>query len=512
MGHRTWLTGFFLAAAVLLAACGSDKLTPGDPTFSSEPDTVFFNTAEAQPRVLFEGRATDNRWVEQVLISFDNAATWHTAEIDPVPSVRDVRWAYLASESDMPSVSNTVLVKVIDQDANENTSSPVSIEKQTGSTIGNLEALFSGASSGDVIALSSGSGGAYGNGVNPLTIPVLTSMTVLGAGYGSALTSGGVAPAVASTATVLEAPLSAASMFSVEEDFALKGVRLVGAITGISVAGTPGGDPYLSVEDCLFDGQDAWAVFAMDDDSQTTFDFMSSIIDASTATSTSRGGIYLENISYNVSGSDLFWQTDPLGPADLSTVGAGVQVVGGTGTVKDCLFVDNGLAIWASGGSPVIASCYISGATAVNSYGINLSGESDSVEISDNTIDGNSGYGLRIGGEMTPKVRRNVISNNEYSGILIDFSGDGADTLNIDLGKTSDFGNNDLFDNIHPGVTGDTQLYVTSTTPAYGTGIPAEWNYWGVASTIVESVVYHGFDAPGRAMVDFSPAFNSEQN
>jgi len=175
MGHRSLLTGFMFMAVLLIAACGSDEAAPGIPTFSSEPDMVFFNTGSAQPGVLFEGRATDNRWVEQVLISFDNAATWHTAQIDPVPSVRDVKWSYFASETDMPSTS-TVLLWAVDQDGNETTSSPVTIEKQTGSTVGNLLTVLTGASAGDVIALSSGHGGAYGDSTAALTVPIDVSL------------------------------------------------------------------------------------------------------------------------------------------------------------------------------------------------------------------------------------------------------------------------------------------------------------------------------------------------
>jgi len=61
--------------AFLFAACGSDKAAPTDPaTTSTIPDIVFFNTNDLSNVVLFEGRATDNTRVEEVLISFDNGA------------------------------------------------------------------------------------------------------------------------------------------------------------------------------------------------------------------------------------------------------------------------------------------------------------------------------------------------------------------------------------------------------------------------------------------------------
>jgi parallel beta-helix repeat protein len=503
----------------LLANCGSDEVAPGVPTFSSDiPDIVFFNTAVSQPVVLFEGRATDNRWVDQVLISFDNGATWKTADIndDPPNTVRDVEWSYLATNADMPSPS-TVLIRVIDRDANETTSSPIVIEKQTGSTIASFQALISSAAADDVIALSSGVGGAYGDGITAFSIPIGTAITVIGAGYGDTVTSGGVMPDVASTATILEAPLSSASIFSVQADVTFRGIRLVGAMSGISVADTPGGNPVLTVEDCLFDGQDAWALMARDSnsgDGSVTVQFLSSIVDASSAGSSTRGGLSLEEVSYEVSDSEFHLMTDPLGPDDSVVMGAAVQAVGGSGDLTESIFEDNALAIWASGGSPLITSCDVSGATATTSYGINLSGESDSVVIRGNTIDGNSGYGMRIGGRMTPKVRGNVISNNELSGILIDFSGPPLDVQKIDLGTTTDFGNNDLFDNTHPDAVPTTaQLFVTSNTTDPGVvQIPAEYNYWGVLSTIVETVIYHGVDVVGRARVDFNPAYDTPQN
>ena len=53
-------------------------------------------------------------------------------------------------------------------------------------------------------------------------------LTVMGAGYGNALTSGGVEPQVSSTATVLRSSAGAGAIFEVSEDLTLKNVRLEG--------------------------------------------------------------------------------------------------------------------------------------------------------------------------------------------------------------------------------------------------------------------------------------------
>jgi hypothetical protein len=508
MKRSVFLISILIVAAALLVDCGSDDLSPGDPAASSViPDIVFFNITGSAEVILFEGRATDNRWIETVLISFNNGATWNTAEIDDDPpnSVRDVHWSYLASDSDMPSPS-TVLIRAIDQDANETTSAPFTVQKASGSTIGSLQSLFSGAADGDVIALSSGRGSAYGNNAAALSIPINVDLTVLGAGYGDTATSGAVPlPAVASTATILEASITSASIFSIEDNFTLRQVRLIGAVTGISIAGTPGGDPFLSIEDCLFDGQDAWAVFAMDDDSEVTVDFLSSIVDASSASSSGRGGLYLEDVTYNVSDSEFHLQTDPMGPSDATVEGAGVQIFGGDGTVTESVFMDNALAIWASGGSPVISFCSVSGATALTTYGINLTGGPGPAVIRRNTVDSNSGYGLRIGGEMELVLRRNAITNNEFSGVLIDSELSNVNLINIDMGTLSDQGRNLLDDNIHPDGNWafDTQVYVTQDTNAGSTPVPANYNYWGyfTISDINTSIVDNGDQGGSRATI-----------
>jgi hypothetical protein len=486
--------------ALFSAACGPDETAPADPGSSAViPDTVFFNVTGNDEVVLFSGKATDNRVVDSVDISFDNGASWHAAEITPDPTIRDVIWSYYATNADMPTTS-TVLIRVADQDDNETISSPVTVGKSSSSTPASLRDVFSTATADDVIALSSGWGSAYGNSNIPIDVPV----TILGAGYGDTATTGGMPlPAVASTATVLEAGISQACIFSVGADLTIKDIRFVGSATAIIVDDV---DATVIVEDCLFDAQDAWAVRAVGDGNTVDIQFLSSGVDMSSgADSTSRGGLYLENVTYEVAYSGFYYMTDPLGPDDDTITGAAVQAVGGSGVITESLFEDNALAIWASGGSPLITSCEVSGATADTSYGINLTGEPGPAVIRRNTIDGNSGYGLRVGGEMELVLRRNAITNNALSGVFIDSSLPNGDLVNIDMGTVDDQGRNLLDDNTHPsGVSGyETQVWVTQDTNEGGTWIPANWNYWGYTtlSDINLSIIDNGDNGGLRATI-----------
>ena len=508
-----------LGLFTFLADCGRDEAAPADPSTTSViPDIVFFNTVDPSAVILFEGRATDNTRVQTVLLSFNNGAVWHTADIDNTSpnTLWNVEWSYLASAADIPATMNTVLLRALDGDANEVTSSPIPLEKQSGAGVSNLEAVFSGAVDGQVIALSSGIGGAYGDSVTALTIPIDVDLTVLGSGYGSTVTSGGLEPLADPVATILEADPATASLFSVDADLILKNIRLLGAESAIRISDNGGSDPQLSVEECLFDKQAAWAVFAEDDNGVVSVEVAVSIVDASQADSSSRGGIYLNNVSYSVDGSAIYFQTDPGGPTDSSVQGAGVQAFEGTGEITETVFDDNALAIWASGGSPVITSCDILG-TASTTNGINLTGGPGEALIRRNTIDGNTGYGLRVGGEMDLVLRKNAITNNGLSGVLIDSDLDNPSLANINMGTSTDKGNNLLDDNDHPnGIGGiETQVYVTQATQEGSTWIPANWNYWGyVDPTEVDFAgVDNGENGGGRATLaigNFWPSINSE--
>ena len=482
---------FPVLAVLLLGACGEDDVAPADPSSSTIiPDAVFFNLTSGDEMILFSGRATDNRWVDSVQISFDNGGTWKDAQIDPTPSVRDVSWSYYATDSDMPSPS-TVLIRVADQDANETTSSAVPVRKSSGAATGSVLAFFSDADPGEVLALSSGEDYAYGNAGTALTVPVDVNLTVLGAGYGDAETSGGIDPPANAVATVLQAPPGASAILDVSADLVLKNIRFVGSLNAISIDGA---DASVQVEDCLFDGQGGWAVRAVGGGDAISIRFLSNVVDASSSNDASGGGLYLEDADYEVSGSEFHLKND-------EAEGAGVMAVGGAGSVEDCIFEGNYLAIWASGGSPVITNCNILG----GSYGINLTGGSGSAEIRSNAIDGHSSWGLRVGGEMELVLRRNAITDNGRAGVLIDSQLSNVNLIRIDMGTFTDQGRNLFNDNTHPDGNWafDTQVYVTQGTSEGPTRIPANYNYWGYfnATDINTSIVDNGDQGGGRATV-----------
>jgi len=482
---------FGVLTALMTAACGDDETAPGDVS-AVIPDAVFFNITGGDEVVLFSGRATDNRMVESVLISFNNGSDWNTAQIDPDPSVRDVLWSYYATSADMPSIS-TVLIRAADPDGNETTSPSYSVRKDSGSSPADLAAFFFDAAAQEVLALSSGEGDAFGGIATPFAVP--SDVTIIGAGYGNAATSGGVTPSAASTATVLQAPFSTAAIFGVSGNLDIRGMRLVGATDAISVGGA---DASVRVEDCLFDGQDAWAVQAVGGAWEVEITILSSIVDASVSGDATGGGLYLEDVDYEVSGSEFYLEN---GVAE----GGAIQVVGGSGTITGCLFEENYLAIWASGGSLEVTSCEIQGGSASDSYGIELTGGPGTAEIQRNTINGNTGYGLYVGGEMELYLRRNAITNNELSGILIDSALPNGDLVNINMGVVGDEGRNLLDNNSHPsGVAGyETQVFVTAATSEGGQTIPANWNYWGyiIINEINLSIIDNGDNGGGRATI-----------
>jgi len=510
---------------IFSSGCGSDKVAPADPSSTSViPDIVFFNTGAASPKVLFEGRATDNTRVDSVSISFDNGTNWHTAVVDTSSPNKlwNVSWSYLASETDMPAVMNTVRIKAVDGEGNEAISSPIKVEKQNGATAGSLLAAFFGAGPGDVIALSSGSGGAYGNGSSGLTIPIDVNLTVLGSGYGNGDTSGGLTfPDGSSTATVINSGLSASSIFSVDADLTLKKMRILGAREGISINDVPEDhDPQLVVEDCVFDGQDSWAVSAVDDDEGAVVQFLSSFVDASSATSTSRGGLYLEGVQYLVQLSEFYYQKDPGGPEDDTVQGAGVQAVGGVGDIIDSIFDDNTLAIWASGGEAKIDSCSLNGMAGTTNGLLYTGSTTLDPEISYSHINSNSGFGVKIKGQIPLIFLHNSISGNgsggiNEGGVIIDYNFTNTNTAPI-LGDCQAYnicvtgGRNSIFDNypFDATVTANGSTYIP---------IKAEGNWWGpdkVVTALVDVLIQDGDTntAPGsedypldRAYLDFRP-------
>ncbi len=492
----------FLAMAV--SNCGRDTVAPSDPASAADiPPVVFFNSSPGA-EIALRGTASDSTKVAEVSVAI-NGTDFTTATIEPPGGAQTVKWIYMATAAELPAGANTILVKAVDSSDNETISSPIVVESTSGSTTGELLAVLANPALADTIGLSTGEGFAYGDSAATWTIPIDTGKAILGAG----------------TATVLEADPLHPWLFSVGADLHLQNLLVKGAELGVAVMGSPGADPFVTVEECSFEGQSDWAIYALDDDDGTAFQFLSSSVDASAADSSSRGGLYLEGVTYFVSGSEFYNQTDPGGPGDSAETGAAVQIIGGSGQITESLFDDNALAIWASGGSPVIDSCNIYGA-AFTTYGINLTGGPGTPLIQQNYITGNSGYGIRIGGSMMAKVRETVITSNDWAGIYIDFSGTASQVNKIDLGKglaeygVNDPGNNDLIGNGNsnpdPEGTNEVQVYVSSNTAIQK--IPAELNYWGVDNALdVNKVIRDGSDFTlDRGYLDPSPFFVDPQN
>jgi parallel beta-helix repeat protein len=348
--------------------------------------------------------------------------------------------------------------------------------------------------------------------VTAFTISIGKDLTILGSGYGDVQTSGGHSPAGDSIGTFLEADPATASLFSVDADLTISNVRLIGAENGIRISDSGGPDPVLSIEDCLFDRQATWAVFAEDDDSAVSVEMLDSIVDASRADSPAGGGgLYLDNLNYTVYNSEFYSQSP-------SAAGAGILAVNGAGVIDSSIFDGNGLGIWASGGSPVITSCNITGA-AYTTEGINLTGGPGVPILRRNIVLNNSGYGVRIGGSATPVLFRNIISGNEEAGVLIDFSGASGDVGDIVLGDQTNFdtGFNDIYDNIHPIQAGNTEVYVTTDTPFSLIPVNSHNNYWGVdidSAALINARIYDNKRTPAddRAIVDPSPYRIDPQN
>ncbi|MDT8395529.1 MAG: right-handed parallel beta-helix repeat-containing protein [bacterium] len=498
------ISAILMALVLTVVNCGRDTVAPAIDTFSI-PQLVFFNLTGNDEVVLFEGTASDGTRVSEVSVAI-NGTAFSTAAIVPAGGAQTVDWTYMATAAELPAGANTVLVRAVDSSDNETVSSPIIVQSTMGSTIDSLLAVLSVPRLADTIGLSTGSGQAFGNSATSWTIPIDAGLTLSGAG----------------SATILEADISHPVLFSVSANLNLKNMVVRGAQVGVEVS-DPSADPEILIENCLFDGQGAWAIDAVDDEG-TNVQFLSSTVDASAASSASRGGLYLEGVTYYLVADSVFTgHTDPGGPADGTVEGAAVQVVGSSGQITESIFDGNALAIWASGGSPLITSCDVLGATATTSYGINLTGGGGTATVRRNTVDGHSGYGVRIGGEMTPVFYRNVITLNKESGVLVDFTGTLQNAGEIVLGdndKKSTTGFNDIFDNVYPGITGKIEVYVTEATPNDSKPYPvypikAHNNYWGATvQDFVNARTYDNFDTVPNDRLALQPTFftNSRNN
>jgi hypothetical protein len=106
-----------------------------------------------------------------------------------------------------------------------------------------------------------------------------------------------------------------------------------------------------------------------------------------------------------------------------------------------------------------------------NGAGIIVQSGADQIAIEDTLITGNTGPGLVINqtgnDAMNIRVRGSVISGNQQAGVYIDNQGLGD--LNLDLGRTDDFGYNDIYGNLSQEIYANTNGHI----------INAEGNYWG---------------------------------
>ncbi|MDF1534998.1 MAG: right-handed parallel beta-helix repeat-containing protein [bacterium] len=498
------ISAILMALVLTVVNCGRDTVAPSDPASTADiPPVVFFHSSPGA-EIALRGTVSDNVKVAEVSVAI-NGTSFATATIEPPGGAQTVDWTYMATAAELPAGANTVLVRAVDSSDNETVSSPIIVESTMGSTIDSLLAVLSVPRLADTIGLSTGSGQAFGNSATSWTIPIDAGLTLSGAG----------------SATILEADISHPVLFSVSANLNLKNMVVRGAQVGVEVS-DPSADPEILIENCLFDGQGAWAIDAVDDEG-TNVQFLSSTVDASAASSASRGGLYLEGVTYYLVADSVFTgHTDPGGPADGTVEGAAVQVVGSSGQITESIFDGNALAIWASGGTPLIDSCSISGA-AYTTYGINLTGGPGTPILQYNHISGNSGYGTRIGGEMTPVFYRNVITLNKESGVLVDFTGTLQNAGEIVLGdndKKSTTGFNDIFDNVYPGITGKIEVYVTEATPNDSKPYPvypikAHNNYWGATvQDFVNARTYDNFDTVPNDRLALQPTFftNSRNN
>jgi hypothetical protein len=493
---RTYIVAALSVLLLAVANCGRDTVAPSDPASTADiPPVVFFNSS-AGAEVALSGTASDSTQVAEVSVAI-NGTVFTAATIVPPGGSHTVKWTYMATAAELPVGANTILVKAVDSSDNETISSPIVVESTGGSSTGELLAVLSVPRLADTIGLSTGSGFAFGDSATSWTIPIDADLTLSGAG----------------TATVLEADISHSVLFSVSASLGLKNLAVRGSQVGIEVSDPLDSDPEIVIEDCSFDGQGAWALDAVDNDSGISVQFLSSKVDASAAYSSNRGGLYLESVTYLVADSEFTGHTDPGGPEDSTDTGAAVQVTGGAGQVTESQFDVNALAIWASGGSTTITSCEVQGSVATTTFGINLTGGGGTATLRRNTVDEHTGYGVRIGSTMELTFRSNAVTNNELSGVLIDSQLSNSNLLNIDLGTTSDHGRNLFENNTHPGgnLAYDTQVYVTQATNEGAFLIPANWNYWDYfnLTDIDFSIVDDLDDGGGRAGVNIGGFYSS---
>ncbi len=395
---------------MLFSGCGGEDLVAPSSTLTDAPDTIFFNTinsATTSDRVRFSGTASDNFSINVVQISFDNGLTWKDTTVSGTGSSKT--WVYLAKES-VPSAASTIRTKAQDRAGNwETAGAGTAYTKTSSSVIGSLESIVTSATADDVIYLSSGTGGAYGDSSSPIVLGNTVELIIVGSGYGQALTTSSFSAVDATPATAVASSRSSSYIFSVGANLTLKNLRVSGSINAVDIydiAGT------VTFEDLVFDGLKAWAIYAEDTnaaDSTTLYVSTDNVmIDATDADLANlRGGIH-------ISGADIDFLIKNTLVKDLTVLssgeeGGGIFVKNSDGQIDSSVFSGNAVGIWFMNSSATLSSSSVSGGSSGNSNGIRMSG-SGSPDLRWNTISGNAGYDVLVGGSTTPIFYRNTVS------------------------------------------------------------------------------------------------------
>jgi len=420
---------------MLFSGCGGEDLSAPSSTLTDAPDTLFYNSGNSDgtsTRVRFSGTATDNFSIDAVQISFNAGSTWKDATVSGTGSSKT--WVYLATES-KTSAASTIRTKAQDMAGNwETAGAGTAYTKTSSSVIGSLESIVTSATADDVIYLSSGTGGAYGDSSTATVLANSVDLIIMGSGYGLAVTStlitnAGFSAVAATPMTSIATSQSASYLFSIGADLTLKNIRVSGAVKAVNVHSVSGTTVTVTVEDTVFENQNNWAIFA----TNMTGNFGSVniivngvMIDAENqgGDSTDRGGIYLDKVKYtlddtliaNVTGASSFKRTAIYANSGGSTSDTSI-------TISGCYLVNNVHGIWIDNGSPVVTSCVIRNDGLTISNGVNLS-TAGTPRFNSNTISGSSNYGVRVGGSMTPIFYRNIIGANGSVGVWVDGTGE----------------------------------------------------------------------------------------
>ena len=485
---------------MLFSGCGgNDEVVPSS-TLTDAPDTLFFNTinsATTSDRVRFSGTASDNFSIFQVQISFDDGSTWKDATVSGTGSSKT--WTYLATES-VPSAASTLKTRAQDKAGNwETPGAGTAYTKTSSPTLGSLQSIITSATADDVIYLSSGTGGAYGDSSTATVLENSVDLTIVGSGYGQALTTSSFSAVDVTPLTAIASSRSSSHIFSVGANLTLKNLRISSSINAVDISDNAG---TVTFEDLVFEDLKAWAIYAEDTnaaDSTTLYVSTDNVmIDATDANLANlRGGIY-------ISGADIDFLIKNTLVKDLTVLtsseeGGGMFVENSDGQIDSSVFSGNAVGIWFKNSSAVLSSSTISGGGSGNSNGIRMSGAGGSPDLRRNTISGNVGYDVKVGGSATPIFYRNTVSSTGTLGVLVD----GPNAVpNLGAFPFSSSGCNQFLRNLSNPFTIDPVVSVAETTNNTAI-INAGSNFWGFITYTGTQVhtfrIEDGFDAPSVA-------------